>query len=212
MNWEVEISHGCAGQFVYSYYRDPSTPLSTAAFAWSLSFQHTCNILMLSVEERSQQCLHQHIQRKTLVLSAWNLFYRKIRTIKRRKNAEYQMYEDEGKSMVMKTVSCIHLILSAHVLISILVNPVAVQPHWLVPARRSLVSQNVSRIFTESTFRWLVCVHFSLLIVKWWQTYQHVVSGIIKQRLGIPTNPCTHLLGTSHFLCVYQLIWAPPSL
>lgn len=113
----------------------------------------------------------------------------------------------------MKTPSWIHLILSAQVLISVLVNLIAVQPLWLVPARQSLVSQNEFRIFNESTFRWLVCVDFSLLTVKWWQTYQHGVSGIRKQRLGIPANPCTHLwLGTSHFLCVYQHFRVLPSL
>lgn len=121
------------------------------------------------------------------------------------------MNEKEGKNAVIKTPSWVHLIL--WVLISVLVNPIAVQPLWLVPARRSLVSQNESSVFNESMFRWLVCVHSSLLIVKWWQTYQHGISGIRKQRLGIPANPCTHLwLGTRHFLCVYQLLGVPPSL
>lgn len=94
---------------------------------------------------------------------------RKIITIKREEKIQSkQMNEDEGKSMVIKTTSWVHLILPAHVPISTLVNPIAVQPLWLVAARwASLVSQNVSRIFIESTFRWLVCVHFSLLIVKW---------------------------------------------
>lgn len=76
MKWEVEISRGYTGRFVYSRYLDPSTPLYTAAFACSLSFQHTCNILMPSVEERCQRCLDQRIQRKSLVLNAWNLFSR----------------------------------------------------------------------------------------------------------------------------------------
>lgn len=130
-----------------------------------------------------------------------------------KKNAEYQMNEREGESLVIKTLSGLRLILSAHVLISMLVNPGSVQPLCRVPARLCVVGQPVSRIFDGSTFRCLVCAHLSLLIVKWRQTYQHGVSGIIKQRLGVPVNPCTHLwLGTGHFLGVRQLICVPPSL